>query len=51
MIHSKIIKDGSYFIVPLPKRVVKELNLKANQDVEFDICTSDNLRKRYNNSS
>jgi len=39
MIHSKLIKDGNYFIVPLPKKIVKELNLKANQDIEVDIYT------------
>ena len=46
MICSKLIKDGNEFIVPLPKRIVKELNLKANQEVEFDIYTLNNLRKR-----
>ena len=46
MIHSKLIKDGDEFIVPLPKRVVEELNLKANQEIEFDIHTLNNLRKR-----
>ena len=46
MIHSKLIKDGNDFIVPLPKRIVKELNLKANQEIEFNIFTLNNLRKK-----
>ena len=39
MIHSKLTKDGDDFIVPLPKKIVKELNLKANQEIEVDIYT------------
>jgi antitoxin component of MazEF toxin-antitoxin module len=39
MIHSKLIKDGNDFIVPLPKKIVKELNLKVNQDMGVDIYT------------
>ena len=46
MIYSKLRKDGDDFVVPLPKRIVKELNLKANQEIEFDIHTLNNLRKR-----
>ena len=46
MIRSKLIKDGDYFIVPLPKKIVKELNIKANQEIEFDIRALNNLRKR-----
>ncbi len=49
MIRSKLIKDGNDFIVPLPKRVVKELNLKANQEIEFDIYTLNNSRKKHSN--
>ena len=45
MIRLKLVKDGGDFIVPLPKRIVKELNLKANQEIEFDIHTLNNLRK------
>ena len=45
MIRSKLIKDGDDFIVPLPKRTVKELNLKVNQEIEFDISTENNLMK------
>lgn len=46
MIVSKLIKEGDDFIVPLPKRIVKELNLKANQEIEFDIYALNDLRKR-----
>jgi len=46
MIHSKLIKDGNGFIVPLPKKVVKELNLKANQEIECDIYTLNKLRRK-----
>ena len=44
MIHSKLIKDGDEFIVPLPKKLVKELNIKANQEVEVDIFPKNRLK-------
>ena len=44
MIHSKLIKDGDDFIVSLPKKFVKELNLKANQEVEINIFPKNRLK-------
>ena len=37
MIISKIKKSGNYFIAPIPKKIVRKLKLKANQEVIFDI--------------
>jgi len=46
MIYSKLRKDGDDFVVPLPKRIVKELNLKANQEIECNIYTLNKLRRK-----
>ena len=45
MIISKLIKYRNGFIAPLPKNIVKELNIKANQEVLFDIFPKNKLRK------
>jgi len=44
MIISKLKRYRDNFIVPLPKKFVKELNLKANQEVEVDKFPKNRLK-------